>query len=155
MGRGLHRVAYGNSAIKRFGLCFVATAQLAKDAHQIAANGAADAAVVHLDDLFGSAVDDQIVVDALFAELVLDNGDTLAVAFAQNAVEQRGLSGAEKAGENRDRHLPRCGGGHGHRHLSTCAGPVTPRAKRRATSCSFEVTPFSIIIRSAASSHCS
>ena len=61
-----------DDAIKRFGLCFVATAQLTNDAHQIAANGAADAAVVHLDDLFGSAVDDQI----LFAELVLDNGDT-------------------------------------------------------------------------------
>ena len=94
-----------DDAIERLGLCLAAPTELAKNTHQVTANGAADAAVVHLDDLFGPAVDDQIVIDALFAKLILDDGDALAVAFAQNAVEQRGLAGTEKAGENCDRHL--------------------------------------------------
>ena len=144
-----------DDAVERLGLCLAAPTQLDKDTHQVTANGAADAAVVHLDNLFGAAVNDQIVVDALFAELILDDGDALAVAFAQDAVEQRGLASTEKAGENCDRNLRRCGGSREGRHFSTCPGPVTPRAKRRATSCSLEVIPFSIMIRSAASSHCS
>ena len=65
--------------------------QLAQDAQQVAAHGAADAAVVGLEDLFFGA-DDELVVDADLAELVLDHGDALAVVLGKNAVEESGLA---------------------------------------------------------------
>ena len=71
------------------------------DAHQVAAHGAADAAVVHLEHFF-VGVDDELVVDADLAEFVDDDGEFLAVRLGQNAVEQRGLAGAEIAGEHGD-----------------------------------------------------
>ena len=71
------------------------------DAHQVAAHGAADAAVVHLED-FLVGVDHQLVVDADLAEFVDDDGVFLAVRLGQDAVEQRGLAGAEIAGEHGD-----------------------------------------------------
>jgi hypothetical protein len=43
--------------------------------------------------LFGAAVYDQVVVDALFTKLILDDRDALAVSFAQNAIQQRGFAG--------------------------------------------------------------
>ena len=47
------------------------------------------------------AVGDQdLVVDVLLAELVLDDGDLLAVRLGQHALEQRGLARAEEAGED-------------------------------------------------------
>ena len=75
--------------------------QVAEDADQVAADGAADAAVVHLEDLFLGA-DDEVLIDADLAELVLDDGDPLAVLGGQDVVEQRGLAGAEEAGEDGD-----------------------------------------------------
>ena len=71
------------------------------DAHQIAAHGAVDAAVVYLEHFF-VGVDDDLVVDAEFAEFVDDDGVFLAVRLGQNAVEKRGLAGAEIAGEHGD-----------------------------------------------------
>ena len=79
------------------------------DAHQVAAHGAADAAVVHLEH-FLVGVDDELVVDADLAEFVDDDGVFLAVRLRQNAVEQRGLAGAEIAGEHGDGDF---GGGRG------------------------------------------
>ena len=66
------------------------------DAHEVAAHGAADAAIVHLEHFFVGA-DDEVVVDADLAEFVDDDGVFLAVVFRQDAVEQRGLAGAEIA----------------------------------------------------------
>src|SRR5215831_3289736 len=71
------------------------------DAHEVAAHGAADAAVVHLEDFFVGA-DDEIVVDADLAEFVDNDGVLLPVRLRQNAVEQRGLAGAEIAGKHGD-----------------------------------------------------
>src|SRR3990172_7149056 len=73
--------------------------QVAEDLDQVAAHRAADAAVVHLDDLL-LAVFDDLAVDADLAELVLDHRDALAVVLLEDAVEQRGLARAEKAREN-------------------------------------------------------
>ena len=70
-------------------------------ADQVAAHRAADAAVVHLEHFFVGA-DDQVVVDADLAELVDDHGVALAVVLGEDAVEQRGLAGAEVAGEDGD-----------------------------------------------------
>src|SRR5262252_5303546 len=71
------------------------------DAHEVAAHGAADAAVVHLEYFFVGA-DDEIVVDADLTEFVDDDGVLLPVRLRQDAVEQRGLAGAEIAGEHGD-----------------------------------------------------
>ena len=86
--------------------------QAADDADQVAAHRAADAAVVHLEHLL-VAVHDEVVVDAEFAELVDDDRVFLAVVLAQDPVEQRGLAGAEVAGQHGDGDL-----GVGHRENS-------------------------------------
>ena len=73
--------------------------ELAEDANQVAADGAAKAPVVHLEDLL-VGLDDEFVVDADLTELVLDHGDALAVIGGQDAVQQGGLAGAKKARED-------------------------------------------------------
>ena len=80
--------------------------QPADDADQVAAHGAADAAVVHLEH-FLVGVHDKVVVHAKLAELVDHHGVFAAVVLGQDAVEQGGLAGAEIAGE------------HGHRNLGS------------------------------------
>ena len=69
--------------------------------HQVAAHGAADAAVVHLEHFLVGA-DDKVVVDADLAEFVDDDGVFLAMRLGENAVEQGGLAGAKVAGEHGD-----------------------------------------------------
>ena len=82
----------------------LAAHQALDDADQVAAHGAADAAVVHLEHFLVGA-DDQLVVDADLAELVDDHGVFLAVRLGQDAVEQGGLAGAEIAGQHGDGHF--------------------------------------------------
>src|SRR5262249_15274905 len=101
------------------------------DAHEVAAHGAADAAVVHLEYFFVGA-DDEIVVDADLTEFVDDDGVLLPVRLRQDAVEQRSLAGAEIAGEHGDGDLV----GHratpfGPRIYASVAGCYRPRAGRR------------------------
>ena len=79
----------------------LALEQVAEDADQVAAHGAADAAVVHLEDFF-LGLDDQIFIDADLAEFVFDDGDAFAVLGGEDVVEQGGLAGAEKAGKDGD-----------------------------------------------------
>ena len=71
------------------------------DADEVAAHGAADAAIVHLEHFLVGA-DDEVVVDADLAEFVDDDGVFLAVVLRQDAVQQRGLAGAEIAGQHGD-----------------------------------------------------
>src|SRR5262249_12850016 len=71
------------------------------DAHEIAAHRAADAAVVHLEDFFVST-DDEVVVDADLAEFIDDDSVLVPVRLREDAVEQRGLAGAEIAGQDGD-----------------------------------------------------
>ena len=75
--------------------------QLAEDAQQVAAHRAADAAVVGLEDLLLGA-DDELVVDADLAELVLDDGDALAVLLREDAVEEGRLARPEEARQHGD-----------------------------------------------------
>jgi hypothetical protein len=75
--------------------------QALDDADEIAAHGAADAAVVHLEDFF-LGIDHELVVDAEFAEFVDDDGVLLAMLLAQHAIEERRLAGAEIAGQHRN-----------------------------------------------------
>ena len=74
------------------------------DADQIAAHGAADAAVVHLEDFLVGA-DDEIIVDADFAKLIDDHSIAAAVLFGEDTVQQRRLAGAEIAGDDGDRNF--------------------------------------------------
>ena len=75
--------------------------QAIDDAHEISPHGATDASVVHLEH-FLVGVHHEVVVDADLAEFIDDDGKFLAVRFGQNAIEKRGLAGAEITGENRD-----------------------------------------------------
>src|SRR3954463_117489 len=92
----------------------------AKNADQVAAHGAADAAVVHLDDLLVGFLDDR-AIDPDFAELVLDHRDPMTMLLLEDAIEERGLAAAEKAGEDRHRH-----------HLLLLHGPSLPPETRAA-----------------------
>src|SRR5712691_52045 len=92
--------------------------QAVDDAHEVAAHGAADAAVVHLEHFLVGA-DHQLVVDADLAELVDDDGELLPVRLGQDAVEQRGLAGAEIAGQHGDGNLV----GHANPRNDNLAGP--------------------------------
>jgi hypothetical protein len=87
----------------------LALQQVADDADQIAAHGAANASVVHFEH-FLVGVHDQLVVDADLAELVDDHRVSAAVLFGKHAVEERRFPGAEIAGQHRYRD----GGGFGH-----------------------------------------
>ena len=68
-------------------------------AAQVFADGAADAAVAHLDDLLLRLDRQDVVVDVLLAELVLDDGD-LWPCDSDSTREQRGLAAAQEAGED-------------------------------------------------------
>jgi len=107
--------------------------QPADDADQVAAHGAADAAVVHLEHLL-VRVDDEVVVDADLPELVHHHGVLLPVGLGKDAVEQRGLARPKVAGEDGDgRAGGRRRGGHG-RSLGDGrrpAGSVAGRARGR------------------------
>ena len=61
---------------------------------QVFADGAADAAVAHLDDLLGRVGHQNVAVDVFFAELVLNHGDFLAMGLVQDAFEHGGLARA-------------------------------------------------------------
>ena len=91
------------------------------DADQVAAHGAADAAVVHLEHFLVGA-DDEVVVDADLAELVDDHGVALAVGLGEDAVEQGGLAGAEIAGEDGDGDFVEARVGHGGQALAAPDG---------------------------------
>ena len=71
------------------------------DADEIAAHGAADAAVVHLEDFLVGA-DHEVIVDANLAEFIDDDRVFLAVLLGEDPVEERRLAGTEIAGEHRD-----------------------------------------------------
>jgi len=81
--------------------------ELEEAAHEIAAHGAADAAVVHLHHLLIGG-EQQMMVYSDLPELVDDHGDAAAVLGSQNAIEQRGFARAEKAGEDNDRGFGSC-----------------------------------------------
>jgi hypothetical protein len=45
-------------------------------------------------------LNNELVVHADLAELIFDNGDFFAVFFGKNMVQERGFSGAKKAGDD-------------------------------------------------------
>ena len=67
--------------------------EFAQDADQVAADRATDAPVVHLHDLF-LRLHNEPVVNANLAELVLDDGNALAVVGSQDVVDREEGSAA-------------------------------------------------------------
>ena len=65
----------------------------------------------------------QLVVDTLFAELVFNHGDAMAMLLAQDPVEQRGFAAAQKAGQDRDRNI---GLSHGTDLFNAGCSPCNP-----------------------------
>ena len=82
---------------------------------EVAAHRAADASIVHLEDFLVGA-DDEVVVDSHLAELIDDDRITPAMVLREDAVQKRGLAGAEIAGEDSD------GGLLGHGRFSNPSG---------------------------------
>ena len=83
---------------------------------QLAVDRAADAAVAELHRVVPRG-DDQVVVDADFAEFIHQHGRLQALLVGEDVVEQRGLARAEETGEDRHRQA----GGQGlHHGIDTC-----------------------------------
>ena len=76
-----------------------AAGKASEDADEIAADGAAEATVVHRED-FLIRLNHQFVVDGDFAEFILHYGNPKTMRGGKDAVEQGGLARAEVAGEN-------------------------------------------------------
>ena len=73
--------------------------QVAENADQIASNRAANAAVVHLEYFF-VRIDDQRLIYANLAELIFDDGYSLAMLLAEYAVKESGFARAQKASQH-------------------------------------------------------
>ena len=69
---------------------------------QVFADRAADATIVHLDDVLVGVVHQNLVVDVFFTELVFDHGNFLSVGFGEHALEQSSFAGTQKAGQDGD-----------------------------------------------------
>jgi hypothetical protein len=67
---------------------------------QVFADGAADAAVAHLDDLLVGVADQDVAVDVFFTELVFHYRDFLSVRLGQHPLEQRGFARTQEAGQD-------------------------------------------------------
>ena len=80
----------------------VALNQAKHGVEQVIADGAADATIAQVDCLALHA-DDQLGVDVDRAEVIDQHRDLEAVPAIEDAVEQGGLAGAQKAGDDGDR----------------------------------------------------
>jgi len=69
---------------------------------QVLPHRAAETPVLEHDDLLLAALQEQLVVDRLLAQLVLDDEQLLAVLLAQDPIEQRRLASTQEA--RHDRH---------------------------------------------------
>ena len=66
--------------------------EVAEDADEVASHGAADAAVIHFEQLL-IGIDDEIVINPDLAELIFDHGDPEPVVLGEDPVEERRFSG--------------------------------------------------------------
>ena len=72
---------------------------------EITFNGAAQAAVCQLKNRV-FIFDDQISVNANFAEFIDDHSNLAAVFFGQDVIQQSSFAGTQKSGENSNRNFP-------------------------------------------------
>ena len=85
--------------------------QARQDPDQVAAHGATDTAIIHLEHFFVRP-DDQVIINPDLAKLIDDDGIAFAMILRQDAVEQGGLASTEIAGQDGDGDF--CGGRLGH-----------------------------------------
>jgi hypothetical protein len=79
--------------------------QIVEDPNQIATDGAANASVVHLNNLLLLILQQQFIVHTFFTEFVFNHSDAMAVLLGQDAFEQGGLATAQKASQNGHRNM--------------------------------------------------
>jgi len=82
--------------------CLAANAQIIQGAHQVTTHGATYATIAQLNDFFFGVLHQQFVVDTFGPEFVFDDGNASTVIFAQDALEQRGFTSAQKTSQNSD-----------------------------------------------------
>ena len=85
-------------------LQIAAPIQIAQGHHQIAAYGAAQAAIAQFKDVLGQIRHHQMI-DADFAEFVDDDSGVFESALRQQPRQERGLAAAQEAGQQCDRGL--------------------------------------------------
>ena len=73
--------------------------QLVEDAHEISSHCAADAPVIHFENLL-LCRDDQRVIHPNLPKLVLNHGDAQSVLPPKDVVDKRRFAGTKKAGED-------------------------------------------------------
>ena len=73
-----------------------------EDADEVSPHGAADAAVVHFEDLFIDLRGDEFIIDALQAEFVNDDGIFAVGFFGEDTIEKCGFACAEEPGKDGD-----------------------------------------------------
>jgi len=98
-----HAGGFDHHAVEGEGAGFFLFGQIGQGVAQILADRAADAPIVHLDDLFLGVGHEDVVVDVFLAEFIFNDGDALTVCFGQEAFEQRRFAAAEETGEDGDR----------------------------------------------------
>ncbi len=82
--------------------------QLRNLLQEIIAQGAADAAIGHFDQLFiragqiGAALPNEGGIDVHFAHIIDDHRNAAVLAIVEHVVEQCRLSGSKKAGQDRN-----------------------------------------------------
>ena len=103
-GAGISQTSgFNDDAVKvDFALAF-ALCEVLQGGAQILTDGATHATVAHLNDVFSDVTHQNIAVNIFLTELVLDNGNFVAMGLTQNALQKRGLTGSEKAREYRCR----------------------------------------------------
>ena len=97
------RVGHAGGFDQHMVKALAALEQLPQHANQITAYGAADAAVAGLEYFF-FGTDDQLMIHTDFTELVFNDRDAPAMVLGQDAIEQRGFTRAQKAGQYRHRY---------------------------------------------------
>ena len=77
--------------------------QIGERGAQVFADGAAHAAIAHLNNLLLALQEQDVVVNIFFAELIFNDRNLLPMGFRQHAFEQGGFSGTQKTSQDSGR----------------------------------------------------
>src|SRR5262249_12071151 len=91
---------FNDHAVELQGTLLALARQVAQGHDQVATHRAADAAIVHFNDLLATVLHQDLVVDVFLAEFILDDGNAQGMVLAQDAVEEGGFARTEEAGQD-------------------------------------------------------
>ena len=77
---------FNHNVIKVNFALVAADSQIRENPGEVSADRAADAAVIHLNDLLLAVMHEKLVIDPLFTEFIFDDGDLVLVILTQNPV---------------------------------------------------------------------